>query len=443
MTMRKNNTHPQFIESFRQSAPYIHAHRDRTFVITFGGEAIADNQFSELVHDIALLHSLGIRLVLVHGARPQIENKLKANGSTFEYANGLRITDDIALTCVKEAAGTVRVEIEALLSMGLDNTPMSGARIGVTSGNFVIARPLGIRNGIDYCHTGEVRRVEGVAIRQHLEDRRIVLLSPLGYSPTGEVFNLSAEEIATATASELHADKLILLTEGDTLKDSRRRLIRQLTLKEATSLLDSKRQLPAPVERQLQHAIQACQHGVRRVHLLDRQQSGALLLELFTRDGLGTLITADTYEDLRKASIDDVGGILALIKPLEDEGILVKRSREMLEMEINHFLVIERDGTIIACAALYPCDKQPIAELACLAVHADYHNAGYGDALLQTIELQAKRTGIRKLVVLTTRTAHWFREHGFSAGDKSDLPARKKALYNYQRNSRIFFKLLD
>ena len=441
--MRKNNTHQQFIESFRHSAPYIHAHRDRTFVIAFGGEAIADNQFSDLVHDIALLHSLGIRLVLVHGARPQIEKKLKVNGSNFEYANGLRITDDIALTCVKEAAGSVRVEIEALLSMGLDNTPMSGARIGVTSGNFVIARPLGIRNGIDYCHTGEVRRVEGAAIRQHLEDRRIVLLSPLGYSPTGEVFNLSAEEIATATASELHADKLILLTEGDMLKDSRRRLIRQLTLKEATSLLASKRQLPAPVERHLQHATHACQHGVRRVHLLDRQQSGALLLELFTRDGLGTLITADTYEDLREASIDDVGGILALIRPLEDEGILVKRSRERLEMEINHFLVIERDGTVIACAALYPCDKQPIAELACLAVHTDYHHAGYGDALLQTIEMQAKRTDIRKLVVLTTRTAHWFREHGFSAGDKSDLPARKKGLYNYQRNSRIFFKLLD
>ena len=204
--MRKENTHQQFIESFRHSAPYIHAHRDRTFVIAFGGEAIADNQFSSLVHDIALLHSLGIRLVLVHGARPQIEKKLKANGSAFEYANGLRITDDAALVCVKEAVGTVRVEIEALLSMGLANTPMSGARIGVTSGNFVIARPLGVHNGIDYCHTGEVRRVEGTAIRQHLADRRIVLLSPLGYSPTGEVFNLSAEEIATATVFLLSED---------------------------------------------------------------------------------------------------------------------------------------------------------------------------------------------------------------------------------------------
>jgi amino-acid N-acetyltransferase len=441
--MSKKDTRQQFIESFRHSAPYIHAHRGRTFVIAFGGEAIADNQFAGLVHDIALLHSLGIKLVLVHGARPQIETKLKANGSTFEYANGLRITDDAALTCVKEAAGTVRVEIEALLSMGLANTPMSGARIGVTSGNFVIARPLGVRNGTDYCHTGEVRRVEGAAIRQHLVDRRIVLLSPLGYSPTGEVFNLSAEEIATATASELHADKLILLTEGDTLRDSRRRLISQLTLMEATALSGSRRKLPASVRRHLQHAIQACQRGVGRVHLLDRQRNGALLLELFTRDGLGTLITADTYENLREATIDDVGGILELIRPLEDEGILVKRSRERLEMEIDHFHVIERDGTVIACAALYPCEQQPLAELACLAVHADYLNAGYGEALLNAIEMQAKTSGINKLVVLTTRTAHWFREHGFLPGDRSDLPTRKKTLYNYQRKSRVFYKLLD
>ena len=440
--MSKKDTNKQFIDSFRHSAPYIHAHRGRTFVLAFGGEAVADEQFSDLVHDIALLHSLGIRLVLVHGARPQIEKRLKAIGSSFEYANGLRITDDAALTCVKEAAGTVRVEIEALLSMGLANTPMSGARIGVTSGNFVTARPLGIRDGIDYCHTGEVRRVDVNGIRQHLIDQRIVLLSPLGYSPTGEVFNLSAEEIATAVASELQADKLILLTEGDTLKDSRRRLITQLTLKEASTLLDSRRRLEDSTRRQLQHAIHACHSGVRRAHLLDRSHNGALLLELFTRDGYGTMITADAYEDLREATIEDVGGILELIKPLEDQGILVKRSRERLEMEIDHFFVTERDGSIIACAALYPCDKQNLAELACLAVHTDYHNAGRGEALLNAIEARAMRAGIKKLVVLTTRTAHWFRERGFVAGNKSDLPSRKKSLYNYQRNSRVFYKQL-
>jgi len=441
--MKGSERNRQFIDGFRHSAPYIHAHRDRTCVLTFGGEAVEDPRFPELIHDVALLHSLGIQLILVHGARPQIERKLSAGGIRMEYARGLRITDDAALVRVKEAAGSVRVEIEALLSMGLANTPMSGARIGVSSGNFVTARPVGVRDGIDYCHTGEVRRVDGQAIRQHLAQRRIVLLSPLGYSPTGEVFNLSAEEIATATAIELQADKLVLLNEGDKLRDGRRRLIAQLTIKEAEALLRARRRISEAMRRQLHSAIQACRGGVGRVHLLDRQQDGALLLELFTRDGLGTLITADPFEGLREATIEDVVGILELIKPLEQQGILVKRSRELLEMEIGHFLLIERDGSIIACGALYPGDRRTQAELACLAVHDDYRNAGRGDALLQAIEQRARQNGIEQLFVLTTHTAHWFRERGFLPGDLSHLPARKKALYNYQRNSKVFYKVLD
>ncbi len=440
--MKTRERNRQFIDGFRHSAPYIHAHRGRTFVLVFGGEAVADEGFPGLVHDIALLHSLGIQLVLVHGARPQIEDKLKAANIRMEYANGLRVTDDAALQCVKEAAGTVRVEIEALLSMGLANTPMSGARIGVSSGNFVTAKPLGVRDGIDYCHTGEVRRVDVNAIRQHLAERRIVLLSPLGYSPTGEVFNLSAEEVAAHAAIELQADKLILMTEGSSLRDSRRRLITQLGVQEAETLLGSRRKLEETARRQLQHAIRACRQQVRRVHLLDRHIDGVLLLELFTRDGHGTLITADAYEGMREATIDDVGGILELIKPLEEQGVLVRRSRELLEMEIRHFLVIERDGTIIACAALYPGDRQAGAELACLAVHEDYRNEGRGDALLEAIEQRARAAGIHTLVVLTTRTAHWFRERGFLPGDTSRLPASKKALYNYQRNSKVFYKPL-
>jgi amino-acid N-acetyltransferase len=441
--MSEKDWQKNFIDGFRQSAPYIHAHRGGTFVLAFGGEAVADRCFADLVHDIALLHSLGIRLVLVHGARPQIETRLRARGARLEYATGLRVTDDAALECVKEAAGTVRVEIEALLSMGLANTPMAGARIGASSGNFVTARPLGIRDGIDYCHTGEVRRIDAGAIRQHLDSRRIVLLSPLGYSPTGEVFNLSAEEIASAVASELQADKLILLTEAADLRDGRRRLISQLSLHDASALLKSRRKLPEDTTRHLQHAVQACRKGVRRTHIVSRGKDGALLLELFTRDGSGTLVTAEIYEGLRAAVIEDVAGILELIKPLEEEGILVKRSRERLEMEIGHFLVIERDGMIIGCAALYPGEKGKLAELACLAVHPDYCDAGRGDALLAAIEERAADLSMQRLFVLTTRTAHWFRERGFVPGDLKQLPGRKKSLYNYQRNSKVYFKTLD
>jgi amino-acid N-acetyltransferase len=438
--MTKGNTQ-FFIESFRHSAPYIHAHRDRTFVLVFGGEAVDDPGFSDLVHDIALMHSLGIRLVLVHGTRPQIEARLKARGAAFEYANGLRITDDIALECVKEAGGVVRVEIEALLSMGLANTPMYGARIAVSSGNFVTARPVGIRDGVDFCHTGEVRRIDAAAIQAHLDNQRIVLLSPLGYSPTGEVFNLSAGEVATATAIALQADKLIMLSEGHELKDSNKRLVHQLSRKEAGALL-VKPKLPVDTRMLLQRAIEACDHGVLRIHLVNRQTPGALLLELFTRDGSGTLVTAGDYEGLRDAAIEHVGGILELIRPLEQEGTLVKHSRERLELEINNFMVIERDGTIIGCAALYPAGKKGLAELACLAVHSDYQKQGRGDVLLQAIENRASGLGITRLFVLTTRTAHWFQERGFLPGGKSDLPQSRKQLYNFQRNSKVFYKQL-
>lgn len=435
----KNEPDCSFSEAFRHAAPYIHSHRGKTFVITFGGEAVAD---AGLIHDLALLHSLGIRLVLVHGARPQIESHLKASRTAFQYANGLRITDDKALVAVKQAVGSVRVEIEARLSMGVANTPMSGARIRVTSGNYVTAKPVGVRDGVDYCHTGEIRRVDGAAIRQALDDQHLVLLSPLGYSPTGEVFNLHAEEVATAAAIELQADKLIVITEAKGLRDSRRQLIRQLTPAAAEELLASRRKLDEDMRRHLDSAIQGCKRGVRRAHLVPRAIDGGLLQEVFTRDGIGTLITAETYEGLRPATINDVGGVLELIAPLEAEGIMVRRSRELLEMEIDRFVVVERDGMIIACAALYPYPDEAMGELACLAVHPDYRREGRGDQLLETLERQAKNMGLITLFVLTTRTAHWFQERGFLKGEVTKLPMKRRDLYNYQRNSKVFFKAL-
>ncbi|GAB4291517.1 MAG: amino-acid N-acetyltransferase [Thiohalomonadaceae bacterium] len=429
-----------FVRWFRDSTPYINAFRGRTFVITFGGELVAEEPFASFVHDIGLLNSLGVRLVLVHGARPQIEERLNARGIELHYENGLRITTAEALACVKEAAGTVRVELEALLSMGLANSPMAGARIRVASGNFVTAQPLGVRDGIDYQHTGEVRRIDGEAIQKQLHDGAIVLLSPIGYSPTGETFNLSAEDVATATAIQLRAEKLIFLTDAKGVTNSRRQLIRELGLADAEQALT--RKLPEEMARCLSGALRACRSGVRRAHLIDRHVDGALLLELFTRDGIGTLVSGELFEGTRRAGIDDVGGILELIAPLEAEGVLVRRSRELLEMEIDRFVVTERDRMIIACAALYPFAEEQVGELACLAVHRDYRKQGRGDDLLAFIERQAKDMGIDRLFVLTTRTAHWFQERGFRAADIKDLPVKKQALYNWQRRSKVFIKPL-
>ena len=431
-----------FVRWFRNSSPYINAFRERTFVIAFGGEMLRDAQFAGLVHDVALLHNLGVRLVLVHGARPQIEERLRARGAGIRYVNGLRLTDATALECVKEAAGTLRIEIEALLSMGLANSPMAGADIRVVSGNFVTAQPLGVREGVDYQHTGEVRSVDAAAIARALDARALVLLSPVGYSPTGEVFNLSAEDVATAAAVHLKADKLIYLVDGPGLLDEQGTLLRELSPSEAEAALAT-RELPAPIQRGLISAVHACRKQVRRVHLIDRHVDGSLVLELFTRDGIGTLVTGEAYEGTRQATIADVGGILELIRPLEEEGVLVRRSRERLEMEINHFVVVERDGTVIACTALYPFPEEQVGEVACMAVHPDYRSQGRGDGLLRYVERQARGLGIRRLFVLTTRTAHWFQERGFVAGEIQDLPVQKQTMYNYQRRSKVFIKPLS
>lgn len=438
--MPEKNNNAAFVNWFRHAAPYIKAHRGRTFVITFGGEMAADARFAHFIHDIALLNTLGVRLVLVHGARPQIEQVLRERGVKTRYHNGLRVTGSEALACVKQAAGALRVEIEALLSMGVANSPMAGARIRAASGNFITARPLGVRDGVDFEHTGEVRRVDAQALQKALDDNAVVLLSPLGYSPTGEVFNLSAEDVATAVAVELRADKLLCLTEGPGLADEKKNLIRQLTLSEAQKLLSGKRALDTGVRRHLVCAVRACQNGVRRAHLINRRADGALLLELFTRDGIGTLIAGDAYEDTRAATIEDVGGILELIAPLEEEGVLVRRSRERLETEIGYFIVMERDGAVIACAALYPYAKEGVGELACFVVHPDYRDAGRGEALLEQIERKARQQKIKRLFVLTTHAPHWFAERGFKPGSLQDLPVGRQRLYNYQRNSKVLVK---
>jgi amino-acid N-acetyltransferase len=430
------------INGFRNAAPYINAHRDHTFVIVFGGEAIHAVSFPNLVHDIALLYSLGVKLVLVHGARPQIETRLKRIDSNMRYHEGLRVTDEHALAAVKEAVGCVRIEIEALLSMGLVNTPMSGMKLRVCSGNFVIARPLGVRNGVDYQHTGKVRKIDAEAINGQLAQGNIVIMSPLGYSPTGEAFNLSASDVATAASIALPARKLIYLTENTGPRDKRDRPLRQLTVTQAQTLLSDNKGLETELQQCMGSAVTACLNGVDRAHLIERRIDGALFKEIYTRDGIGTLITAQSYEDLREASIDDAGGILELIAPLERSGVLVRRSREQLELEIRHFGVIERDGMIIACAALYPFATEGVGELACLVVHSDYRNSSRGASLLKQLEDRARSMGLKQLFVLTTQTAHWFREQGFVEGDIAKLPVKRRRLYNYQRKSKIFFKSL-
>lgn len=440
--MKKNisKSSDNFVDWFRQSTPYINAFRNKTFVIAFGGELLTDTQFTPLVHDIMLLHSLGVNLVLVHGARPQIESRLKKLGGEIKVVNGLRITNDLALECVIEAASRVRVEIEALLSMGLANSFTAGKTAHISSGNFVTAKPLGIRDGIDYQHTGEVRKIATDTIQAMLANENLVLIPPLGYSPTGEVFNLNAKDLAAELANKLDADKLIYFINDKGITNSKNQLIRELISTDAQLLLNKKTKMSDSTIRCIENAITAVDKGIPRCHLIDRHIDGGLITELFTRDGCGSLITANNFEVIRQANIDDIASLIDLIQPLELQGILVKRSRENLEIEISSFTVIERDGMIIGCAALFPFIKEKTGELSCFAVHPDYQNSGRGDTLFEAIQQHAKQLGLNNLFVLTTRTSQWFKERGFKQKDIKQLPVKRRLLYNYQRNSKMFVK---
>ncbi len=440
-----------FVPWFRSVAPYIHTHRGKTFVVGVCGEAIAAGKLSLIAQDLALIQSMGVKIVLVHGFRPQVNEQLAAKGHQPQYSHGMRITDGIALDCAQEAAGQLRFEIEAAFSQGLPNTPMAGSTVRVISGNFITARPVGIIDGVDFQHSGLVRKVDTQGIQKALSMGAMVLLSPFGYSPTGEAFNLTMEEVATSVATALQADKLIFLTEiagiatdpalpvgEDNPIDT------ELPLAAAEKLLAD---LPSAAEPSdtafyLQHCVRACKSGVERSHILPFAIDGALLLEVYVHDGIGTMVIDEKLENLREATSDDVGGILQLIEPFERDGTLVKRDRTEIERDVGNYSIIEHDGVIFGCAALYPYAEKNTAEMAALTVSPQVQGQGDGDKLLKRVEQRAKAQGVDSIFVLTTRTMHWFIKRGFVQVEPDWLPEARKRKYNWDRKSQVLVKKL-
>ncbi|MDG2472490.1 MAG: amino-acid N-acetyltransferase [Pseudomonadales bacterium] len=435
----------QLVKWFRQATPYINAHRDKTFVISLGGEALLDANISNIIHDIALLNSLNTRIVIVHGCRAQLQNKLAEKNISSPLVEGLRVTDAVTMNKVIEAASLVRSQLETRLSMGLAPSAMHSVKVRVASANVITAKPSGIINGVDLQLTGTVRNIDTLAITSLLDTGNIVLLSALGYSPSGDCFNLAYDHVATEIAQSLAADKLIAFTQSSGIHDHDGHLIRELTPASAAQLIIDQTLTPAmlPLARA---AIAAVEGGVPRAHIMSYRDDGALLQELYSVDGAGTLISQANFEQIRSASADDVSAIIEMITPLEEQGVLVRREREKLAAEIDYFTVIERDGLIIAIAALYPYQTDPakhhatLGEIACIVTHADYRNGNRGARLLETIENQAQAMGIEQVFVLTTQTAHWFIENGFNEGSVAELPKEKQLLYNYQRNAKVLFK---
>lgn len=432
----------RFVAWVRQAAPYIHSFRGKTFVVAFGGEVLESGAAHALAQDFNLLESLGIRLVLVHGARPQIDEEMRSRGLEPRFHKGLRVANAEVLECVKRAMGMARIEVEALLSQGMPNTPMAGAYMRVTGGNFITAKPVGVVDGVDYGSTGAVRKINAAEIKADLDQQNVVLITPIGLSPTGDIFNLAWEEVAEKVAVAVQADKLIYLIDGPGLTDEDGELLEAVTADEAEALLQSGITQVPELERVLAGSIRACRTGVGRVHFIDRNADGAMLIEFFTRAGVGTVVTRSPLARIREATVEDVGAVAGLIAPMEADGTLVKRGRERLEMEIHCFSVLDHDGVIVGCCALYPFADAEAAELACLAVMPEYRAEGFGEQLLKHIERRAKKAGLKRVFVLTTRTAHWFIERGFQEADLDVLPPEKRSLYNFERRSKVLVKTL-
>jgi amino-acid N-acetyltransferase len=437
-----------FVPWFRSVAPYIHAYRGETVVVGMPGELVAAGKLNAFVQDLSILHAMGIKIVLVHGFRPQVNEQLAAKGHASHYSHGLRITDAVTLDCAQEAAGQLRFEIEAAFSQGLPNTPMANATVRVVSGNFLTARPVGIVDGVDFKHSGIVRKVDAAAIQRAIDSGAIVLLSPFGFSPTGEAFNLTMEEVATSAAIALQADKLLFITEvagvHEKWDDPESPIDTELALADAERMLAA---LPRPTQPTdvafyLQHCVKACQAGVERSHILPLAVDGALLQEVYTHDGIGTMVVDEKLESLREATPDDVGGIVALIEPFERDGTLVKRDRNEIERDIEAYTVIEHDGVIFGCAALYPYIEARTAEMAALTVSSAVQGQGDGDRILKRIEQRAKAQGLTSIFVLTTRTMHWFIKRGFQPVDPEWLPEERKRKYNRDRRSQVLVKKL-
>jgi amino-acid N-acetyltransferase len=437
-----------FVPWFRTVAPHIHAYRGKTFVVAIAGELIAAGKLPLFAQDLAILHSMGIKVVLVHGFRPQVNEQLAAKGHTSRFVHGLRITDGVALDAAQEAAGQLRFEIEAAFSQGLPNTPMANAIVRVVSGNFLTARPVGIVDGVDFMHSGVVRKVDAAAIRRAIDSGALALLSPFGFSPTGEAFNLAMEDVATSTAIALQADKLLFLTEipgiRETQGDPESPIDTELALADAERLLAS---LPSPEQPTdtafyLQHCVKACRGGVERSHILPFAVDGAVLMEVFTHDGIGTMVVDEKLESLREATADDIGGILQLIEPFERDGTLVKRSRTEIERDIGHYTVIEHDGVIFGCAALMAYPEARTGEMTALTVSPHVQGQGDGERILKRIEQRAKAAGLESIFVLTTRTMHWFIKRGFAQVEPEWLPEARKRKYNWDRRSQVLVKKL-
>eukprot|EP00127_Corallochytrium_limacisporum_P000746 Clim_evm32s25 gene=Clim_evmTU32s25 len=453
LTASLHDTQGVFLDFFRTSAPYIKAHQGSVVVVHLPGDLFVHPSLDSVMEDLALLRLIGVRLVLVAGSGYQTDKKLRSMGEAKHFAGGYPVVTQRMLQACMDAAGHTRFEIERKLMKGIKNSPIN-LDFNIVSGNFFTAQPIGVRDGVDLQYTGSMRRVHNDRIMERLLHGDVVVLTGLGYSVGGEIYKVPSEQVASATAASLKAQKLIFMASGQCWKNKETgNIIQAMYYPDAVKVLqwiksgEAKERdgqvIPPDFLRYMEQSVGALRRGVSRAHLINRNLDGAMLVELFTRDELpgNTMISVDMYDGMRPASTSDIPGILDLIQPMEAQGNLVPRDRQDLEQEIGNFVVCSRDGLIMACANLTMFD-QDYAEVGSVAVHPSYRKLGKGDSLLGYMERRALSQGAKHIFALSTTTMQWFMERGYRNVGIDDLPPTKRAKYNHKRNSKIYMKEL-
>lgn len=414
---------------------YIPQYRERTFVISIDGAIVTGENFGNILMDIAVLRSLNIRLVLVHGASAQIQLLANEQGLTPSNLDGSGITDEVTLKLSLTAANRLTHEI-------LEGLAASDLRAAST--NAVIAHPLGILHGVDHLWTGKVERVDTDMCQRLLDNGIIPVLPPLGFDGDGKTYRVNSDSIAVAVAEALKATKLMFITTRDGIMVGAR-VIRQMPVADLESVLALQKNEvePAMLSKAI-HAAAACKAGVPRVHVINGSVEEGLLAEVFTNEGVGTLVYANEFQQIRRAMKKDIRSILNLTKPSVASEELVKRTRSSIEKQLGDYYIFEIDKNPVACIALHTFPEQHKAELACLYVSPAHENQGIGRKLIQFVENKAREAGLNELLTLSTQAFSYFQSKGgFAEGSPDDLPPSRREKYDQSgRNSKVLVKKL-
>src|SRR5215475_10691524 len=431
--------HREQVDLIREVFYYQNRFAGKTIVLKIDYPILNAPHFPQLLKDLAMLRSTGIEIILVPGAREWIDSVLKEYDIESEYAGGVRIATQDSIPFIRMAAFDVANRLMTLLTAFQANAVI---------GNFIRARGIGVVNGIDYRNSGRVEKILKEPLQQILNQGMIPIFPCIGWNAAGKPYNLSSDDIAMAVAEGLQAEKLFFVTDSDGFMETRFDLpsglvknsdgrVARLSLEEAEEVLKLNASNPDPDLKYLELALAACRKGTKHAHIVDDRMEGAILREIFSNLGIGTMVYGNDYESIRPMKVDDIGDVLRLMQPLVQEGILVKRSEEELMARHGDFVVYSIDDVVHACGALHDYgDGQ--AEIAAIATDPVYSHLSMGRKIVSYLIDKAEKLGLARVFVLTTRTTDWFEQLGFVESNLDSLPAKKRDSYNHARKSRIF-----